>query len=253
MIVLRLHFCLNLMNGKVQARQISFLTDMKSMEHAYMLSKKIWFTVLSLCMVLDLGMNMALGSPIPAILTGDPTAGKAKMQACISCHGDTGNSPQEMATEPKLAGQHEKYLIKQMIEFQKGATGPRPNGIMLGFVQNLSEQDIKDIAAYYATQNITLGSVPVSFLPLGQQIYRGGILKSGIPACGACHDADGRGNALMSTPALSGQHPEYIVAQMQAFKAGLRKNDLNGMMRDIAKKMSDEEIQAVAQYVSGLH
>ena len=218
-----------------------------------MSSKQIWFTFLSLCMGLGLGVNTALGSPIPAILTGDPTVGKAKTQACASCHGDTGDGVKEMATEPKLAGQHEKYLIKQMIEFRKGAAGPRPNGIMLGFVQNLSDQDIKDIAAYYATQNVTLGSVPAALLPLGQQIYRGGILKTGVPACGACHGANGGGNALMSAPALSGQHPEYIVAQMQAFKTEARKNDPNGMMRDIAKKMTDEEIQAVAQYVSGLH
>jgi cytochrome c553 len=223
------------------------------MEHAYMSSKQIWFTVLSLCMGLGLGVNTALGSPIPAIFTGDPTVGKTKTQACASCHGDTGNNPQEMAMNPKLAGQHEKYLIKQMLEFQKGAAGPRPNGIMLGFVQNLSEQDIKDIAAYYAVQNIALGSVPVAFLSLGQQIYRGGILKSGLPACSACHGANGGGNALMSAPALSGQHPEYIIAQMQAFKTEVRKNDPNAMMRDIAKKMTDEEVQAVAQYVSGLH
>ncbi len=218
-----------------------------------MSSKQNWFTVLSLCTGLGLGFSTALGSPIPAIITGDPTAGKPKTQACASCHGDTGNSPQEMASNPKLAGQHEKYLIKQMIEFQKGAAGSRPNGIMLGFVQNLSKQDIKDIAAYYATQNTSLGAVPVTSLALGQQIYRGGILNAGIPACGACHGAKGEGNALMNAPALSGQHPEYIVAQMQAFKGELRKNDPNAMMRDIAKKMSDEQIQALAQYVSGLH
>lgn len=218
-----------------------------------MSSKQSWVTVLSLCIGLCLGVDTALSSPIPAIFTGDPTAGKAKTQACASCHGDTGNSPIEMATNPKLAGQHEKYLVKQLLEFRKGATGPRPNGIMLGFVQNLSDQDIHDIAAFYAAEAPTLGSVPVAFLPLGQQIYRGGILKTGVPACGACHGANGDGNALMSAPALSGQHPEYIVAQMQAFKTNGRKNDPNGMMRDIAKKMTDEEIQAVAQYISGLH
>lgn len=218
-----------------------------------MSSKQIWFTFLSLYIGLGLGVNTALGSPIPATFTADPTVGKAKTQACASCHGDTGNSLPEMASNPKLAGQHEKYLIKQMSEFRQGASGPRPNGIMLGFVQNLSDQDIKDIAAYYAAQTVTLGAVPIASLPLGQQIYRGGILKTGVPACGSCHGANGNGNALMNAPALSGQHPEYIIAQMQSFKTEARKNDPNSMMRDIAKKMTDEEIQAVAQYVSGLH
>jgi len=215
--------------------------------------KQRWFTFLSLCMGFGLGMNAAFGSTTPVALTADPTGAKAKTQACASCHGDTGNSPQEMASNPKLAGQHQKYLEKQMIEFRKGTAGLRPNGIMLGFVQNLSDQDIKDIAAYYAAQTITTGAVPVAFLSLGQQIYRGGLLKTGVPACSACHGANGGGNALMNAPALSGQHPEYIIAQMQAFKTDARKGDPNSMMRDIAKKMTDAEIQAVAQYVSGLH
>ncbi|MEY3183029.1 MAG: hypothetical protein RLZ35_1014 [Pseudomonadota bacterium] len=220
-------------------------------------SKQIWFTFLSLCMGFGLGCNTALSDPVlapatPITITANATVGNPKTQACASCHGETGNSPPEMATNPKLAGQHQKYLVKQMLEFKKGAEGPRPNGIMLGFVQDLSEQDIKEIAAYYAAQNITLGKVPAQFLALGQQIYRGGILKEGIPACSACHGANGKGNALMSAPALSGQHPEYIIAQMQAFKTHTRKNDPNAMMRDMAKKMTDEEIEAVAHYVSGL-
>lgn len=215
--------------------------------------KKIWFIFLSLFMGLSLGFTPAFSDTTPATITANPTVGIPKTQACASCHGDTGNSQKEMATNPKLAGQHQKYLVKQMLEFKKGADGPRPNGIMLGFVQDLSEQDIKEIAAYYAAQTVTVDAVPAQFLTLGQQIYRGGILSSGVPACAACHGATGKGNALMSAPALSGQHPEYIIAQMQAFKTNARKNDPNGMMRDMAKKMTDQEIEAVAHYVSGLH
>jgi cytochrome c553 len=218
-----------------------------------MSSKRIWCTILSLSLGLGLGMNTAVCSPIPAIITADPTGGKSKTQVCASCHGETGNGVPDMPDQPKLAGQHQKYLTQQMRDFKQGAAGLRPNGIMLGFMQNLSDQDLQDIAAYYAAQTATVGTVPAAFLALGQQIYRGGILKKNIPACAACHGSTGGGNALMNAPALSGQNPNYIIAQMQAFKIDARKNDPNAMMRDIAKKMSDEEVQAIAHYIFGLH
>ena len=204
---------------------------------------------LSWVAILSLWIGIAQSTPIPEIITGDPKAGAAKTQVCASCHGVDGNGLQGMSDNPKIAGQHEKYLIKQMKDFK----GPRLNGIMLSFVKDLSEEDIRDIAAYYASQNTTIGVVPSAYLKIGEQIYRGGNLKTGVPACAACHSPDGGGNALMPAPVLSGQHFEYVAAQMQAFKAGTRKNDPNGMMQDIAKRMTSEEIQAVAQYVSGLH
>lgn len=214
-----------------------------------MASKRTWSIFFSMC----LWASAASSAPAYVIITGDPNLGKPKTQVCAACHGEDGNTPKELAINPKLAGQHEKYLIKQMVDFRKGEQGPRANGVMFGFVQALTDQDIKDIAAYYASQTAVLGSVPEHYLALGQQLYRGGNSKTGVPACAACHGANGLGNALMSAPVLSGQNPDYTMAQMKAFKEGVRKNGPNGMMKDIAQKMTDEEIEAVSYYVSGLH
>lgn len=180
-----------------------------------------------------------------------PLAVPEKSKICATCHGEEGNST--VGLLPNLAGQHEHYLIKQLTEFRKGATGSRNDPVMVGMVQNLSDEDIQALAAYYASQKETPGSAKPESVSLGEKIYRGGNLQKGIAACIACHGPTGSGNAPASYPKLSGQQADYTATELKKFRAGTRSNDPNGIMRDIAKRMSDEEIQAVSDYVSGLH
>lgn len=186
-----------------------------------------------------------------AAVTGSSEAGKAKVESCVACHGVNGNSV--VPNWPKLAGQHESYLVKQLKEFQQGEQGPRNNPSMYGMVINLTEQDIADIAAYYAAEEQTLGQAKPEFVALGEKIYRGGNIEKSIPACLACHGPSGKGNAPAKYPRLSGQHSDYTELQLKAFRDGTRKNDPSGMMQQIAARMSDEEIKAVSSYIEGLH
>ncbi len=124
---------------------------------------------------------------------------------------------------------------------------------MYSMTQNLTAQDIADLAAYYATQNMMVGAVAPDELALGQAIYRGGILGTGVPACAACHGANGEGNYLANFPSLSGQNSDYVIAELNKFANDQRSNDPNSIMRDIAGRMTDKEIKAVASYVAGLH
>lgn len=183
----------------------------------------------------------------PTLATGIPE----KSQICATCHGVDGNST--VGLWPKLAGQHENYLIKELMNFKAMDKGGRNDPTMVGMVQNLSEQDIHELAAYYAKQKETPGSAKAELVSLGERIYRGGNLKTGVSACIACHGPTGNGNALANYPKLGGQQAEYTMAELKKFRAGARSNDPNSIMRDIAKRMTDEEIQAVSEYVSGLH
>ncbi len=186
-----------------------------------------------------------------SILRGDPVAGKAKSGVCAACHNEDGNST--TAIWPKIAGLGQAYLLQQLLDFKQGATGLRYDPSMYGMVQNLSDQDLADLAAYYSTQVMLLGEAQPDKVALGQAIYRGGNLVTGVPACAACHDARGAGNYLAMFPRLSGQNSDYIVAQLNKFKNNQRSNDVNGIMRDVAARMTDKEIEAVASYVAGLH
>lgn len=187
----------------------------------------------------------------PHTLRGNPIAGKTKSAVCVACHGLDGNSTN--SAWPKIAGLSSKYFIQQMLDFQKGEKGPRFNPTMYGMAQNLSAQDIVDLAAFFGTQAMSIGAVPADKLALGQSIYRGGNLESGVPACAACHGATGAGNYLANFPRLSGQNSDYIIAELNKFKNNQRSNDVNGIMRVIAGRMTDKEIEAVANYVAGLH
>lgn len=182
---------------------------------------------------------------------GDPKRGQAIMQTCVACHNADGNSTTPIW--PKIAEQPEKYLIEQLKAFRLGSKGPRYDPTMYGMVQTLTDQDINDLSAFYASQKSTLGMAQQNFVELGEKIYRGGNVETHVAACAACHGAKGEGNELAGFPRLSGQHAEYILGQLKKFKEGTRSNDPNGIMRDIAKKMSDSEMQAVSSYVSGLH
>lgn len=183
---------------------------------------------------------------------GNPTLGKSKSEVCTACHGPVGVSV--VPAWPSIAGQWEKYLIKELVEFRKGDKGTRFDPSMFGMTQNLSDQDIADLAAYFASQKPGTGSTPANFLSLGEKIYRGGNMQAGIPACGpSCHGPTGEGLALAGIPRLSGQQAQYTIDTLKKFKSGARSGDPNAIMRDIAKRMSDEEIEAVSNYVSGLH
>jgi len=181
---------------------------------------------------------------------GNADAGKEKSAACAACHGADGNSV--VPTFPKLAGQHAQYLLKQMIDF-KAATD-RPNAIMQGQVATLNTEDMQDIALYFKSQKQSKGQASGSqeLLALGRKVYHGGNIDTKVPACKSCHGPLGMGNSLAGFPAVAGQHSTYTSAQLKAFRSGDRKNDMKSMMGMTAERLTDEEIEAVSQYIAGM-
>ncbi|MEZ5476235.1 MAG: c-type cytochrome [Thiolinea sp.] len=154
-------------------------------------------------------------------LKGDPAAGKTKSATCAACHGADGNSTNP--EWPKLAGQTETYLFKQLKNFKAGqdADGGRYNASMAPMVASLSEQDMADLAAYFSSQTAKPGSADETQVDLGRQVYKGGNNESGVPACAACHGPNGTGNPAAKFPALAGQHAKYTEIQLQAFGKGM--------------------------------
>jgi len=184
---------------------------------------------------------------------GDPAKAQPIVaQVCAACHGVDGNSA--IAANPTLAAQHPEYTLKQLANFKSrnGKPAERASSVMSGMVANLSSDDMTNLAAYFAGQKATprLASDP-ELVNRGQEIYRGGILAKSVAACAACHSPNGAG-VPAQFPRLAGQHAEYIEAQLKAFRSGERANDPNRMMRAIATQLSDGEIKAVAEYISGL-
>lgn len=204
-------------------------------------------------------LGMAGGSSL-ASAAGDAAKGEALVATCAACHGADGNSPTPMF--PKLAGLGEKYIAKQLMDVK---TKVRDIPEMTGLLDNLSEQDLQDIAAFYAGKTMQLtgakemmvkmnNSEEMDALKLGEKIYRAGNQETGVAACSGCHSPTGKGNAPAGFPSLGGQYPDYIEKQLRAFRAGERLNDGDAMiMRLVAKNMSDSEIKAVANYISGLN
>ncbi|GAB4393348.1 MAG: c-type cytochrome [Gammaproteobacteria bacterium] len=172
-------------------------------------------------------------------------------KVCAACHGPDGNSLSPIW--PKLAAQHAKYFIKQMQDFKQGPEGPRYNVTMHGMAAGLSDDDIALLANYYAQQPISPGKANPELIKLGETIYRAGDRTKGISACTACHGPRGLGNGQAGFPRLSGQFAQYTELQMNAYKDGSRSNDANGIMRDIAQRMTEQQIKAVASYLEGLH
>lgn len=183
----------------------------------------------------------------------DPAkAEKLVTQLCAACHAKDGNSTEPV--NPVLAGQHAEYTLKQLKNFrpQAGKPAERVNPVMAGMVAALSAEDMRNLAAYFEGQKPRVRAArDADRVRFGQAIYRGGLLSKGVAACASCHGPSGGGVPAMF-PRLAGQHPEYITAQLVAFRAGARANDPNRMMRAIAEKLSDKEIAAVAEYVAGL-
>ena len=177
----------------------------------------------------------------------DAEAGKAKSAICAACHGADGNSSNPMW--PSLAGQHASYTYKQLTDFKAGR---RINASMSGMVAGLSDDDMKNLAAYYETQSHKPVAFDGELIEKGESIYRGGITETGVAACMGCHSPSGKGNGPAGWPSLKGQHPEYIVTQLQAFKQGERANDSGKMMRNLVGRMSEMEMKAVAAYVAGI-
>jgi cytochrome c553 len=173
-------------------------------------------------------------------------------QVCAACHAVDGNSNQ--VSNPVVAGQHAEYTLKQLIDFkpQRGKPAERHNAVMGGMVANLSTEDMRDLAVYFAVQKRRLRAArDPELAKLGQAIFRGGVPSKNVAACSACHGPSGAG-VPAQFPRLSGQFAEYTAAQLKAFRSGERTNDPNRMMRATAERLSDKEIAAVAEYIAGL-
>ena len=201
----------------------------------------------------DAGAPAAAAAAAPAanaaLKPGDATAGQAKTAVCAACHGMDGNSAD--AQYPKLAGQQASYIERQLALFK---SGKRANPIMLGFAAPLSEQDMRDIGAYFASKASLPGVADAKLVPVGETYFRSGDAKDGVPACAACHGPDGRGNPGAQYPQLAGQHADYIVTRLKAFRDGSAGSDAHAqIMEAIAKPLSDTQIAAIASYVEGLH
>jgi cbb3-type cytochrome c oxidase subunit III len=179
---------------------------------------------------------------------GDIEAGKAKSATCAACHGVDGNS---MApTFPKIAGQGERYLNKQIKDIRDGR---RQAAAMMPFVMGLTDDDIADLSAYFAAQAPTNSGADEALAAKGERIYRAGIEEKGIPACLACHGPAGKGVEAAGFPRLAGQHAAYTQDQLTKFSKGERANDGDSrMMRDIAYRLHSSEIEAVSSYIAGL-
>jgi len=173
-------------------------------------------------------------------------------QVCAACHAADGNSI--AAANPKIAGQFPEYLHKQLRDFkpQGGKKPARESAVMMGMVANLSDADMKGLAAYFSGQKLKPAAASdKDLVAIGQKLWRGGNAASGVPACAGCHGPAGAGIPAQY-PRIAGQFPEYIAAQLKSFKEGGRSNDPNGMMRAVAARMSEGEIRAVAEYAAGL-
>lgn len=183
---------------------------------------------------------------------GNAEAGKNKSAMCAACHGADGNSLVPMY--PKLAGQSANYLVKQLIEFKQGMTSGGKSGrvdpVMGGMAMALSEQDMADVAAFYASQEISAGTGNPD--ALGKKLYLGGNAEMEVTACVACHGVNGKGMPSAGFPALASQNAEYLKIQLEKFRIGSRNNDHNGMMQGVAANLTDEEISALSQYIASL-
>jgi cytochrome c553 len=198
-------------------------------------------------LVAALSLVAVLGCSAPAFAAGSVEAGQAKSATCGACHGMDGNS---LSPEwPNLAGQHAAYIERQLQAFK---AGERKNDLMSPMAMILSDEDMADLAAYFAAQKVRGGETEPSKLALGQRIYRAGNVQKGVIACAGCHGPNGHGNPLAGYASIQGQHAVYVANQLRAYKSGARATDPNSMMRTIAGKLSDEEIDAVASYLQGM-
>lgn len=202
--------------------------------------------------IIGLMMGLSHGA-LGVTPTGDADAGKSLVTACGACHGADGNSP--APSFPKLAQQNERYLFKQLQDIRDGA---RPVPTMAGQLDGKTDQQLADMAAYFAAQQRSGGQADPELIALGEKVYRAGVAERGVPACMACHSPRGKGNAPAGFPSLAGQHAEYIASQLEMYRKGYedetgRTNDGDTrIMRTTAFGLSDKEIEAVSSYAAGL-
>ena len=194
-----------------------------------------------------LSVVVAVGFAAEAGAAGSKEAGQSKSTACVACHGIDGNSANP--EWPSIAGQHPAYTARQLKAFRDGQ---RQNVLMSPMAMNLSEEDIADLSAFFAAQTVRGGETDPSKLALGERVYRTGNVKAHVTSCAGCHGPTGRGNEPAGYASLQGQHATYVAAQLRAYRKGERATDPNQMMRDVAKSLTDEEIDAVAAYIQGL-
>jgi len=192
---------------------------------------------------------LMLAAELPA-QEGSAEAGQAKAVVCNACHGADGNSVNPIW--PSLAGQHPAYTIRQLEAYRDG---DRADPGMRGFAGTLSAEDMRDIGAFFATQSISPKGADPELAERGQRIYRGGVPERGIAACIACHGPDGKGNPAAGYPRISHQHAPYLATTLRAYQSGERQSDeeLNQMMRNVAERLLDNEIEALASYMQGLN
>ncbi|MBF8732353.1 cytochrome c4 [Pseudomonas guariconensis] len=198
-------------------------------------------------LLLTMGVAGAANAAEP--IKGDAAAGQAKTAVCGACHNPDGNS---LAPNfPKLAGQGQRYLEKQLHDIK---SGKRTVLEMTGMLANFNDQDLADIAAYFSSQKGSVGAADPKLVERGRALFNGGDLEKGMPACTGCHSPNGAGIALAGFPHLGGQHAQYVSKQLTDFREGNRTNDGDAMtMRSIAGKLSNKDIEALASYIQGLH
>lgn len=203
----------------------------------------------TLTLVLGASAHAAAPAAEPAAAPKTPPA--IVTQVCAGCHGLDGNGT--APANPKLAGQSEQYLMRQLQSFrlkEGGAAADRQNQLMAGFAMMLTPETMRDVAAYYAAQKFQPSAARNKDLAVaGQKIYRAGIAAKNIPACAGCHGPSGAGIPVQY-PRVGGQYAEYVAAQLVAFRQGTRTN--NAQMSAIAARMSDAEISAISEYIAGL-
>ncbi len=199
--------------------------------------------VVSLALALGLFSIQGMAAPV-----GDVAAGKEKAGACAACHGADGNSTDP--ANPKLAGQNASYIVKQLTEFKEGK---RVNPTMQAMAGPLGKQDMADLAVYFASQATSGGVAKRKLVERGAKLYRGGDQAKGIAACMSCHGTKGNGNPAAKFPSVAGQHAAYTLAQLRNFKLNDRANDPNSMMRNIAMRLTEADMEAVASFLEGLY
>ena len=191
----------------------------------------------------------AFQAPAESLVDGSGDAGKAKSLTCAACHGAQGNSVNPLW--PNIAGQHAGYTVSQLQAFKSGS---RQNPLMSSQAMLLADEDMRDLAVYFESLPAAVNSIAdASKLDKGEALYRGGDSSKGVAACLACHGPTGRGNPAAEYPALQGQHAQYTAKQLRDYASGARTSDgVTRIMRDIATRLSEDDIVALASYVQGL-
>ena len=196
------------------------------------------------------GVVLGLGLSMTAYGAGDPEAGEANAGVCAGCHGQNGAAP-VMGTYPKIAGLGENYQFQQLRAIRDGE---RVVPEMTGLLNNMSDEDLRDLAAYFGQTEMPVGQASPEGLEKGRSLYKGGNLASGVPACAACHSPEGKGNEPAAYPHLGGQNAEYVIKSLNDYRSGERDGAPQAqIMVDIASRLTDAEIEAVANYIHGLH